>query len=151
MYKLFFAALLIVTVAFVACGADDAAKDLKARSEALYDSMIKGHDVGMAKMRALTNARNRTKQMIDSLDKLPAQAKEAAADLRARLAGLGDELAAAEKGMNDWMSQINFDTLADDLKGKVRYYTSENEKTTKIKHDILGSLAKADSLLKERF
>lgn len=151
MNKLFLAALMIVTVAFVACGADDAAKNLQAKSQALYDSMIKGHDVGMAKMRALSNARNRTKQLIDSIDKLPAQAKEAAADLRVRLSGLGDELAAAEKGMNDWMAKINFDTLNNDIKEKVRYYTSENEKTTRIKNDILGSLAKADSVLKERF
>ncbi|WP_028787807.1 hypothetical protein [Terrimonas ferruginea] len=151
MNKLFLAALMIVTVAFVACGADDAAKNLQAKSQALYDSVIKGHDVGMAKMRALGNARERTKQLIDSIDKLPAQAKEAAAELRARLSGLGDELAAAEKNMYEWMAQINLDTFNNDIKEKIRYYTSENEKTTRIKNDILGSLAKADSVLKERF
>lgn len=158
MNKLFFAALLIITASMVACNNADSGKDvresaqnLKEKADSLYDSILKGHDVGMAKYEKLKRARTRTQEMIDSLDKLPAQARKASADLRARLSSLGQELADAKDGMDKWMAEINFDTLSNDIQEKVHYYTSENEKTQKMKAAILNSLQKADSLLKTKF
>lgn len=150
MNKLFFAALLIAIAGFVACNNGNNA-ELEAKVKSLSDSVMKGHNVGMAKYEKLKNVRARTQEIIDSIDKLPAQAKEAAAGLRGRLVSLTNELSDAKQGMDQWMAEIRFDSLNDNIHEKIRYYTVESEKAKQVSNAILNSLQKADSLLKTKF
>jgi Zn-dependent M32 family carboxypeptidase len=148
--KTFFFFTAFASLVLVSCGNNETAK---ARPRTLTDSLFKevmdGHDVGMAKMRKLTQAQQQTQVIIDSISKLPAKAKQAAAPYLAQLDSLKKKLEYAEFAMNKWMDEINIDSANDDTQKRVKYLTEERDKVNKVKEVILSSLAKADSLLKK--
>ncbi len=150
MKKLLLPCLALSLSFFISCG-NAGGDSLKAKVDSLYDQVLKGHDAGMARMGKLTDLRSRTQRAIDSIDRLPAQAKEGLSAFRAQLENAAGELSRAEISMNQWMKEINFDTLQSDIKDRIDYLTSENEKVTRVKEAITGSIQKADSLLKSRF
>ena len=88
--------------------------------------------------------------MLDSIDKLPAKAKQAAAPLRTKLDSLQKDLSYAEFAMNKWMEEFNMDSAVNNVKERIDYLGSEKMKVSKVKEAILGSLQKADSILKEK-
>ena len=110
-----------------------------------------GHDIGMAKMGKLTRAEQASRRMIDSIEKLPAKAKQAAAPLKVKLDSLQKDLKNAELAMNKWMEEFNMDSAANDMKKRIEYLKSEKERVSKVKEAILNGLRKADSLMKDKF
>ena len=107
-----------------------------------------GHDVGMGKMRKLTQLEQHTQRLIDSIGKLPAKAREAASTYKQKLDSLSKELQYAEFAMNKWMEEFVVDSANNDTEKRVKYLGEEKGKVTKVKQVILATIQKADSLLK---
>jgi hypothetical protein len=143
---------LFCTAIITGCNnnSEPAAPDnLKANADSLYDEVMDGHNVGMAKMPTLSEMQEQAKKVLDSIGKLPAKAKEAAAPYRAKLDSLIKDLSYAEFAMDKWMTDFKYDSAKNNLEQRIRYLTDENSKVGKVKQAILGSLQKADSLLKK--
>jgi hypothetical protein len=52
--------------------------------------------------------------------------------------------------MNKWMDEFNMDSAVNNMEQRIKYLTDEKMKVGKVKESILGSLHKADSLLKSK-
>ena len=149
MKKAFFSIAVVSFSLLIACnnsttGTTDADS---ATADTLMKEVMKGHDVGMAKMQKLSAAQKRTEELLDSIARLPAKAKEATASLKTNLDSLVKDLNYADFAMNKWMSEFNYDSFRNDMKERIRYLTDERLKVGKTKEAILNSLAKADSIL----
>lgn len=122
----------------------------KTQADSLMKEVEDGHNVGMAKMGRLTRAEQATRRLLDSIEKLPAKARQAATPLKAKLDSLQKDLSYAESAMNKWMNEFNMDSAVNNVQERIDYLQSEKLKVSKVKEAILGSLQKADSLLKEK-
>ena len=157
MKSLFFVISFIVAVIFISCNDSENKKsgpaEAQPRTEAqiLWKEVMDGHDIDMAKMGKLTRAEQASRRMIDSIEKLPAKAKQAAAPLKVKLDSLQKDLKNAELAMNKWMEEFNMDSVANDMKKRIEYLKSEKERVSKVKEAILNGLRKADSLMKDKF
>jgi hypothetical protein len=125
--------------------------DPKTQTDSLMKDLEDGHNTGMAKMGRLTRAEQMARRLIDSIEKLPAKARQAAAPLKIKLDSLQKDLSYAETAMNKWMDEFNMDSALNNAEKRIEYLQSEKLKVSKVKEAILGSLQKADSLLKEKF
>lgn len=79
------------------------------------------------------------------MQKLPA-AKQDQSYLQT-LTTLKDELANADKAMNDWMDGYKDDSAKGNESLRIQYLESEKDKVTIVKDMILHSMQRADSLL----
>ncbi len=123
----------------------------KTQADSLMKDVMDGHNIGMAKMGKLTRAEQTTRRMLDSIEKLPAKAKQAAAPIKVKLDSLQKDLSYAEFAMNKWMEEFNMDSAINNVQERINYLGSEKIKVSKVKEAILTSLEKADSLLKDKF
>ena len=123
----------------------------RTRTDSLLNDVMDGHNFGMAKMGKLTRAEQTTRRLLDSLAKLPAKAREAAEPLKVKLDSLQKELSYAEFAMNKWMDEFNVDSAVDNLKDRINYLEDEKIKIANVKEAIIGSLHKADSLIRGKF
>ena len=123
----------------------------KTKADSLYDDVMDGHDVGMGKMGKLTRVQQEVSRLIDSIGKLPAKTRNAAAPYKAKLENLLAELKSSENGMNQWMESFNLDSAVNNSKERIRYLANEKIRVSKVKDAILNNLQKADSVLRERF
>ena len=145
--------LIAAAVMAMSCGnnnGDSNNAQSKTQADSLFDEVMDGHNVGMAKMFRLTKAEQTTKRLLDSIAKLPDRARRAAGPFKVQLDSLQKDLSYAEFAMNKWMDEFNADSAADDVRARINYLEDEKLKVTKVKEAILGSLQKADSLLKEK-
>jgi hypothetical protein len=55
----------------------------------------------------------------------------------------------ADFAMDKWMVEFNMDSAKDNKALRLRYFQEELEKVQKVKTAILGSLAAADSLIRQ--
>ena len=154
MKKMFFFLLLLAFIGLTACNdsktGDRQSSKSKTQADSLYNDVMDGHNVGMAKMGKLTRAEQTTRRLLDSIQKLPAKARQAAEPLRVKLDSLQKNLSYAEFAMNKWMEEFNMDSAINDMQERVKYLDSEKIKVSKVKEAILGSLQAADSVLKEK-
>jgi len=123
----------------------------KTKSDSLLKDVDNDHITGMAKMGRLTRAEQTARRLLDSIDKLPVKARQAAAPLKIKLDSLQKELSYAEFAMNKWMNEFNMDSSVNNVQERINYLGSEKLKVSKVKEAILSSLQKADSLLKDKF
>ena len=72
----------------------------KTQADSLMKDVEDGHNDGMAKMGRLTRAEQATRRLLDSIEKLPAKARQAAAPLKVKLDSLQKDLSYAESAMN---------------------------------------------------
>lgn len=119
--------------------------ELKNREDSLLHDVLQGHDVAMAKMSKLSRHLERVQALIDSMDRRGISAQQAQAyhqwtDLR-------ESLRSAEYGMNAWMEEFKLDSFQSDREKRIRYLEGEKIKVMRVKENILGSLATADSLI----
>ncbi|MBL7707425.1 MAG: viral A-type inclusion protein [Chitinophagaceae bacterium] len=146
--------LLVSTFLLFACNNDDKHNHTgsapKTEADSLMHDVMEGHDVGMGKMPKLSAAQKQAQQWLDSIAKLPAKAQQAAAPLKAKIDSLAKDLSYAEFAMNKWMEEFNMDSSLDNAEQRIKYLADEKMKVGKVKEAILGSLAKADSLLKAK-
>lgn len=148
--QFFLPALLLIAVA---CNNNSktSANSIEKQADSLFQDVMHGHDVGMAKDQALEKAAALAQKTIDSISKLPATAKLAAAGYKQQLDSLLKDLNYADFAMDKWMKEMNWDPSKIEINERIKYLTDEKLKVDKVKDAILGSLAKADSLLKTKF
>ena len=148
----------LITISLIACNNAEnkhnghgQSNKPKTQADSLFNDVMDGHNVGMAKMGKLTRAEQTTRRLLDSIEKLPAKARQAAEPLRVKLDSLQKNLSYAEFAMNKWMEEFNMDSAINDMQERVKYLDSEKIKVSKVKEAILGSLQAADSVLKQKF
>jgi hypothetical protein len=144
--------LIVIFFAAVAAGCKSSSNqpaDLKAKADSLFDEVMEGHDVGMSKTPKLSEMQEQAKRVLDSIGKLPAKAQEAVASYKAKLDSLIKDLSYAEFAMDKWMTDFKYDSAKNNLEQRIQYLGDEKLKVGKVKKAILGSLQKADSLLKK--
>ncbi|MEO7394101.1 MAG: viral A-type inclusion protein [Chitinophagaceae bacterium] len=122
----------------------------KTQADSLMDEVMDGHDAGMGKMSKISKMQNEITRLLDSIGKLPAKARRTAATYKIKLDSLKANLSYAEMSMNKWMDEFNMDSALNNIDQRIKYLTDEKVKVGKVKAAILGSLHKADSLIKRR-
>jgi prefoldin subunit 5 len=142
-------ALILATVLF-ACKETKKEDPLQKEAKALEDEVMLGHDVAMPKSMKIPDLEKKVKAMLDSIEKLPAKAKEAASPLTQKLQVLAADLSYAYNAMDKWMVEFEFDSARSNLEQRIKYLTEEKLKVNKMKDAVLNSLSKADSLLKAK-
>lgn len=148
--KLFVAVTGLFAAACNDTGSGTARKDgysdqPRSKEDSLYQEVIEGHDIGMARIGRLRKYVGQVQQRQDSIGKLPA-AQQDKQYLQA-LASLKDELINADQGMNTWMDAFKPDSAKGNESLRLQYLGSEKVKVTQVKEQILNSLHRADSLL----
>ncbi|MDZ4807319.1 MAG: viral A-type inclusion protein [Bacteroidota bacterium] len=123
----------------------------KTQADSLMAAIDDGHIVGMSKIGKLHNTQKKVQGIIDSIGKLPAKAKQAAAPYVAKLQVLVKDLKYADFAMDKWMTEYDMDSAINNMEQRIKYLTDEKMKVGKMKEAILGGLQKADSLLREKF
>jgi Na+/phosphate symporter len=156
MKKAFFISFAFPLMVIAACNNADKktgedSKPLMTKADSLEKDVLEGHDIAMPKSMKIPDLQKETKRLMDSLGKLPAKAREAAAPYKAKLEALLKDLDYAVFAMDKWMEEYSFDSAKDNIEQRIKYLTEEKIKVDKVKETVLGSLAKADSLLKEKF
>jgi hypothetical protein len=156
MKKVFFILSAFLVMVIAACnnagkktGGDNPAPMTKADS--LEKDVLEGHDIAMPKSMKIPALQKETKRLIDSIGKLPAKAQESAAPYKAKLEGLLKDLDDAYLAMDKWMNEFNFDSAKDNIEQRIKYLADEKLRVGKVKEAVLGSLQKADSLLRAKF
>lgn len=159
MKKLLFSLSSLLIVTFFACNNSGdnnepviSSEDslLTQKADNLEKEVLEGHDIAMPKSMKIPALQKEVKRMIDSVGKLPARAQEAAAPYKAKLETLLKDLDYADMAMNKWMEEFRLDSARTNLEQRIRYLADEKIKVDKVKEAVLGSLAKADSLLKAK-
>ncbi|RYG28846.1 MAG: hypothetical protein EOO01_39140 [Chitinophagaceae bacterium] len=145
---------ILSTTIWMACNNPqngNAKTEVSATADSLKKDLDDAHNVGMAKMGKLTRAEQEARRLLDSIQRLPAKARQAAAPLQVRLDSLQKELQYAEFAMEKWMKEFKWDSTFKDIEQKVDYYQKEKLKVSVVKENILKGIEKADSVLKANF
>jgi len=121
----------------------------KTPADSLYVQVMEIHDQVMPKMGKIRGAQKQAQQFLDSLSRLPAGQSVATATYKQRLETLISDLNYADFAMDKWMVEFNLDSAKDNQALRIAYLRSELDKVSNVKKAILGSLSKADSLLKK--
>jgi hypothetical protein len=122
----------------------------KTAADSLMADVMAGHDASMAKYGKLEAMQKKALSLLDSIAGLPAKAREAAAPLKSKLAGVIEDLKSAKAAMDKWMDEFNMDSAENNIEQRIKYLAEEKLKVTKVKESILNGLQKADSLLKAK-
>jgi len=115
----------------------------------LYTQVMDIHDQVMPKMGKIRGAQKQAQQFLDSLSGLHGQQARAVAPYKQELETLISELNYADFAMDKWMVEFNIDSAKGNQELRIAYLRSELDKVSNVKKAILGSLSKADSLLKK--
>ena len=129
-------------------GKDDKANE--SASDSLMHEVLKQHDIGMAKMSKIGDAKNRIQHNLDSISKLSTDLQKKSLQYRMELDSMFNRLIFADRGMETWMNEFNMDSLKNNEKEQLKYLESEKEKISKVNEVMISSLQKADSLLNKK-
>lgn len=154
MKKLLAILFVIAVIGMTACNNSADTKNdtvTKTKADSLLDEVDDGHAVAMGKMGKLNRTEQEVSRLIDSIGKLPAKARDAAAPYKAKLESLLEELKTADVNMNQWMESFNMDSALNNTEERIKYLTTEKIKVSKVKDAVVNSLQKADSVLKSKF
>ena len=125
-------------------------KTTRSASDSLMHEVLKQHDIGMAKMSKIGDAKNRIQHNLDSISKLSTDLQKKSLQYRMQMDSMFNRLTFADRGMEAWMNEFNMDSLKDNEKEQLKYLESEKEKISKVNEVMISSLQKADSLLKKK-
>jgi hypothetical protein len=143
----------MVIVAIIGCnnGANNnSIPKAKTQTDSLMDEVMEAHNVAMAKISKLHQAKNQIQQVLDSISKLPVDAQKKSGDHKTRLDSAFSRLTHADEAMDKWMSEFDMDSASNDVERRVKYLESEKIKVSAVKDEILKSLENADSLIKKK-
>lgn len=118
----------------------------KTAEDSLYRQVMDIHDEVMPKMGKVRGAQQRAQQRLDSL---ATQAGNTTKAYRRQLEQLVSDLNYADFAMDKWMVEFNIDSAKDNNALRMQYLQDELAKVNKVKAAILGSLAGADSLMRQ--
>jgi hypothetical protein len=143
---------LVVGLFFVACNNEPKSeagerkngytKVLKSEKDSLFQDVMDGHDVGMAKMGKINGYLKAVNTSLDSTRKT----KNGNTQHILLLESVKADLNQAEYSMNRWMEEFKLDSAENNEPVRIAYLKSEKEKVGKIKERILNSVQRADSL-----
>jgi len=138
---------LILITMFAACAGNEDRKDgfsetPKNTEDSLFQDVMDQHDVAMAKMGRLSGYRKQIQQKLDSLGKVKSSTNH-----KKKLQDLDSMLKQAEDEMNTWMHEFSIDSAQDDTQRRIQYLSSEKERVTKVKEEVLAAMAHADTVL----
>jgi hypothetical protein len=140
--KKHFAILIVPAVmAMTACNnSSDTNPDsiTKTKADSLLDEVDDGHAIAMGKMGKLNRTQQEVSRLIDSIGKLPARARNAAAPYKAKLENILEDLKNADTNMNQWMESFNLDSAVNNTEERIKYLTSEKIKVNKVKDAVLN-------------
>jgi hypothetical protein len=122
----------------------------KSEVDSLMDQVMTGHDEAMAKYGKMQGLRNRIQVIIDSIDKLPAKAKTAAAPYAERLRNTAARVNNALSSMDKWMEEFNMDSALNNLQVRLQYLSEERNKVGRIRDTFISAFHNADSLLRQQ-
>jgi len=116
----------------------------KNKEDSLFQEVMEGHNIGMARIPKITKYLTQIQKALDSINKLSTtkideQYQQALIDLQ-------EDLNYAKYGMNSWMDEFNVDSAKENKEKRIQYLESEKIKIEKVKKAILGSLQRADSI-----
>jgi hypothetical protein len=157
MKKLLYYLPAILLISLIACNNNtekepgETAGPREKLADSLQNEVRDGHDVAMPKSMKIPEIQKEANRLIDSISKLPAKAQAAATPYKMKLDSLIKDLDYADMKMDDWMNNFNYDSARDNIEQRIKYLTEEKLKVDDVKKAVLGSLAKADSLLKKKF
>lgn len=123
----------------------------KTEADSLMADVMDGHNLGMAKMSKIRAMQKEVLRLLDSVGTLPPKIRQASAPFKTKLDSLSADLNYAEMAMDKWMQEFNMDSAVNNIGQRIKYLADEKMKVGKVKEAILGSLQKADSILKARF
>ncbi len=154
MKKIALAIIPALIIIFTACSdgkkKETASTDPKVVADSLYQDVITEHDKGMVGWMKIKGRKDRIRQLLDSINTLPAKAQSSLESLKAKLNDAGNALSTAYDEMDVWMTDMNLDSAVNNLELRIKYLTEEKLKGGKITETINNSLQKADSLLKSK-
>lgn len=144
--------LLACSFLLIACNnsADNRGAAEKTRADSLMDEVMEGHNKGMAKASRIHETKNKIQHVIDSISQLPTSIQKTSVQYRMQLDSTFNWLTFADNAMNKWMEEFNMDTLKDNEEQRIKYLESEKSKIGKVNEALIGSLQKADSLLRNK-
>jgi hypothetical protein len=155
MPRILFAMLFLSTLIILSCKDEEKKTTnettVKSAEDSLLDAVNQGHDDVMPKMGKVRAAQKEIQRMIDSIATLPAKAQQGAAELKAKLEKLVNDLDYADFAMDKWMVEFKRDSARQNLEARLNYLATEKLKVDKVKDAVLTGLARADSVLKARF
>lgn len=149
--------LFALLFAIVACSNADKKHEGHAKNEpkTLADSLMKdiddGHMVGMSKIGKLHTTRKEVQRVIDSISNFSSKSLQRTALYLDQLKAVIKDLDYADFAMDKWMTEFEMDSAVNNMEQRIRYLTDEKLKVGNVKEAMLGSMQKADSLLKARF
>ena len=126
---------------------DGFSETAKSPEDSLFQAVLDGHDVGMAKLGKIRTYLDLSRKGLDSLMKVKASPEKEI--LQQAYMDIQEDLNYAEYGMNTWMEAFNPDSAKENMETRIKYLTSEKDKVDKVKENILSSLQRADSLFKK--
>lgn len=140
---------------FVSCSNSNTSTDkndkaTESASDSLMHEILKQHDIGMAKMNKLGEAKNRIQHNLDSISKLPFALQKKSVQYRMELDSVFNWLTFADSHMETWMNEFNMDSLKDDREKQIKYLESEKAKISHVNDEMISSLHKVDSLLQKK-
>jgi nitrous oxide reductase accessory protein NosL len=154
-------AILIVFIFFAGCKNADNKKEPspgiigkqtpQSAADSLMEEVMDGHNVAMSKYGKLSAVQKEAQRLLDSINKLPEKVQKAAEPFITKLTGTVEDLKSSKAAMDKWMDEFNMDSSVNNIEQRIKYLTEEKLKVSKVKNSILGSLKKADSLLKAGF
>jgi len=121
---------------------DGYTKNLKSRQDSLFQEVMDGHDVGMARMGKISGYLKTIKVGLDSAKKQKPPNKQ----LVAVFESISADLSQADYSMNRWMEEFKLDSAENNEPVRIAYLESEKDKVNKIRDRILNSIKRADSL-----
>lgn len=152
MKKLIALSLVAGALAMGSCGSDaekakeNADAQVASLGDSLYKQVMDLHDEAMPKMGKLKGLQTAAQAQIDSLTKLKKADLQPMID---KLTALKAQLAAAEKGMDDWMTQLDMEKVNAAIDEKARYFTDQKAKAQKMRDDIFAALDSAAAVIKQ--
>ncbi len=124
---------------------------VKTHADSLMDEVMKDHNIGMAKMSKLNEAKNAVQRALDSISMLSTYHQQKnPAHYKMQLDSAFNRLTYADYAMEKWMNEFNMDSSLNNEEERIKYLESEKIKISKVKDAMISSLQKADSLLKEK-
>ena len=112
--------------------------------------ILRQHDIGMAKMNKISEAKNRIQHNLDSIYKLSFDLQKKSVQYRMELDSVFNRLTFADSHMETWMNEFNMDSLKDNQAEQVKYLESEKKKISQVNDEMISSLHKVDSLLQKK-
>ena len=145
----------VFVLLFISCNSSSTSteksnKTTESASDSLMHEILKQHDVGMAKMNKISEAKNRIQHNLDSISKLSFDLQKKSVQYTMELDSVFNRLTFADSHMETWMNEFNMDSLKDNQAEQVKYLESEKKKISQVNDEMISSLHKVDSLLQKK-